>query len=939
MKTIVASVVAFACNIYCATTYYVDASRPDDTGDGMSWASAKQTIQAAVDLAMDGDTVLVTNGVYDYGERVTPGYISLNRVVITNNILVQSVNGPAVTIILGQDSQNTSAVRGVYMSAGTLRGFTISNGFTHTDGDVDYDNSGGGANLCGGTATLSQCVLMGNSAQYHGGGAYYGTLEACVVRENGAGWYGGGTCSSVADGCVILSNRANQMGGGIAHGAARDCLIIGNNSGWLGGGAYGSTVYTCNVSHNYANYDGGGTCESTVENSLIASNFAARMGGGTYGGIINACMIYDNYTVSSGGGTASSIVTNCTIWGNYSDYRGGGTYGGTIHACIITGNTALSKGGGACGGVLNHCLISANFASSWGGGGAIDATLNDCIITGNRTATVGGGARNCILNGCSISSNTASAAAGGTYYCSVNQCTISANTAGTWGGGCMEGTTRSCVISGNQALSGGGVYGGTVRNCVIVGNRAQYDSGGMCWGLAINCTIASNAAPTAGGVGACALENSIVYFNVGSNWLSCTFSNCCTRPLPPGPGNTSSNPLFVDAAHGDYHLRYGSPCINAGVNLPGMELETDIDGNPRIQPFGGVVDMGAYEVYCTTSGSLEAPSLTEPVFVAAGGSGAMTVTNCPRVTLYGDKATGVLVTAPWLTNGVVQAVDEKSWTNQHVALQMAAFGATNVLVFRCMSTDFMTYSAATTVLLIVNYHMLPLVDITNQNVTVPYKTTSVTIAGTNNEYAVGAIVWTNARTGVSGHVPVSGLHFCLSDIALAVGQNVISVTATNTLGDTSNDSITIIRQPENLPPVIEPDALVFPGTDAPVLEAGMPTAIVWRVGRIWDNADETNLLVTTVAVVATNTGALVSVAGTNIPNVHGRLAWTPSGIESETNVYAVYLQVSDSDGNETSRTFVSNVFTVIPEADLGGVVAVNTLCIVQLIIKRRRAAR
>ncbi len=32
-----------------ATTYYVDAAQADDSGAGISWATAKQTIQAAVD--------------------------------------------------------------------------------------------------------------------------------------------------------------------------------------------------------------------------------------------------------------------------------------------------------------------------------------------------------------------------------------------------------------------------------------------------------------------------------------------------------------------------------------------------------------------------------------------------------------------------------------------------------------------------------------------------------------------------------------------------------------------------------------------------------------------------------------------------------------------------------------------------------------------------
>lgn len=51
---------------FAAQTYYADASRPDDSGDGLSWATAKQTLQAAIDLAPDGygDTVRVADGIY-----------------------------------------------------------------------------------------------------------------------------------------------------------------------------------------------------------------------------------------------------------------------------------------------------------------------------------------------------------------------------------------------------------------------------------------------------------------------------------------------------------------------------------------------------------------------------------------------------------------------------------------------------------------------------------------------------------------------------------------------------------------------------------------------------------------------------------------------------------------------------------------------------------
>jgi len=67
-----------------------------------------------------------------------------------------------------------------------------------------------------------------------------------------------------------------------------------------------------------------------------------------------------------------------------------------------------------------------------------------------------------------------------------------------------------------------------------------------------------------------------------------------------GPGTVTptnsitSNPLFVDAGNGNYHLQGTSPCIDIGNNsyVP-AGVTTDLDGNPRIQ--NGTVDLGAYE--------------------------------------------------------------------------------------------------------------------------------------------------------------------------------------------------------------------------------------------------------------------------------------------------------------------------------------------------------
>ena len=47
-----------------ARTLYVDAKRPNNSGNGLSRAKAKMTIQAAINAAQAGDTILVYPGTY-----------------------------------------------------------------------------------------------------------------------------------------------------------------------------------------------------------------------------------------------------------------------------------------------------------------------------------------------------------------------------------------------------------------------------------------------------------------------------------------------------------------------------------------------------------------------------------------------------------------------------------------------------------------------------------------------------------------------------------------------------------------------------------------------------------------------------------------------------------------------------------------------------------
>ena len=106
-----------------------------------------------------------------------------------------------------------------------------------------------------------------------------------------------------------------------------------------------------------------------------------------------------------------------------------------------------------------------------------------------------------------------------------------------------------------------------------------------------------------GGTYNSALSNSIVFFNtaihnVVHNSGGGIMDHCCTIPAPAGHANITNDPVFMNFAGGDYRLKAGSPCIDAGTNI-NLALNTDLPGNSRFLDGNGDgvtnIDIGAYE--------------------------------------------------------------------------------------------------------------------------------------------------------------------------------------------------------------------------------------------------------------------------------------------------------------------------------------------------------
>jgi len=331
------------------------------------------TIQAAIDLAADGDVVEISPGVYE-----GPGNINLS--FRGKAITVRSVDPNAPSVVENTVIDCNWSGRGFYFgneedANSVLEGLTITRGFAF-DGPAisiepltaplirncvifNNESHGRGAIYCWGVhsagPTIINCKIRGNFGAMQGGGINLkrgATIIGCDITGNSAG-SGGGIYSNVEPltdrdrvkivDCNIVDNTAYD-GGGIFHSGCSvldNCRIL-NNQAYRGGGIYhygnllniNRTVIAGNVALSDSSSSGGGGLYSyadgfVISNSIMAGNFSQSKGGGIYTRSLAAkeCTFGGNAAGDIGGGIYSektSCLYNCILWGN-SDSNGTGT--------------------------------------------------------------------------------------------------------------------------------------------------------------------------------------------------------------------------------------------------------------------------------------------------------------------------------------------------------------------------------------------------------------------------------------------------------------------------------------------------------------------------------------------------------------------------------------------------------------------------------------
>ncbi|MFA6471450.1 MAG: hypothetical protein WCU00_05345 [Candidatus Latescibacterota bacterium] len=173
----------------------------------------QSTIQAGIDAASPGDTVLVQPGRY----LETIDFKGKDIVVGSLFLATRDTSYISNTIIDGQNINVAAVFKNGESDKAELCGFTVTNGHSTATSSNPQGNNGGGIYCLNSSPYLHHLIVDGNFSYLQGGGMYLeksnSVIENCVIRNNRA---------------VITGNAFYSMSG---NNQIINCIINYNNVG------------------------------------------------------------------------------------------------------------------------------------------------------------------------------------------------------------------------------------------------------------------------------------------------------------------------------------------------------------------------------------------------------------------------------------------------------------------------------------------------------------------------------------------------------------------------------------------------------------------------------------------------------------------------------------------------------------------------------------
>lgn len=601
----------------------------NNANSGLSWSKPKQTVQAGIDAVKGGGEVWVRKGLFAEHLIMAPGVALYGG--FSGSEINRDQRNPAtnVTVLDGGNTGDVIAIPAGTGATELIDGFTVQHQ-SRTGNGISADRAGvsvanntlmlnsAGVSLSGSWADVRNNVVPSNDTGIQLSSSC-GIVEGNTVNGSGSDGINTRNGSSISQPILIQSNTVSSSS---SHGISTtgnplitENLVSGNAAGGISC-SLGSPEVTANTASGNGGYGiMGSDGEPTISGNtvMVNSGYGIKSApGASASPTIDANIVWENSNSGIQVTNGNPRISNNDIQGNL------GTMG-----------SGISVSGGAP--VIEKNLIATNGTAQGGGGiyaNGASATIINNVIRDN--------------DGYGIHAITALASGNANLISGNNGPGIWLESFAPTARPTIGNNTITSNLSSGLRIGGGAPM---IANNMIVRN-ASPDNGGGIWlsGASadiINDTLVDNAAALQGGGlyiqgGSSRLGNTIVAFNSSgvalvSGSLSVsfkdTFGNASSDYLGmPDPthasGNIGVDPLLVNRATGNYHLRTGSPLINSGSNalvLPGW---SDIDGDLRI--LDGIVDIGADEYDANAAFTVEDVTLALKIWGGlTSGAGAL----------------------------------------------------------------------------------------------------------------------------------------------------------------------------------------------------------------------------------------------------------------------------------------------------------------------------